>query len=169
MASPFRYYLRVRYGECDAQKVVFNSRYSEYVDVATSEFLRALGFSQIFIVGALDFQVVKQTVEWKAAARYDQVLELSMEAVHLGNTSFTLAAEFRVAGQSLVIATAQTVYVLVEVDTLRKTPLPADLRGALARGAPDAVTDHAGYFAISDQNPCQSRGESPSCATSDGA
>ena len=33
MALPFRYYLRVRYIECDAQKVVFNSRYSEYVDV----------------------------------------------------------------------------------------------------------------------------------------
>ena len=31
MSKPFRYYLRVRYGECDAQKVVFNSRYSESV------------------------------------------------------------------------------------------------------------------------------------------
>ena len=31
---PFRYYLRVRYIECDAQKVVFNSRYGEYVDVS---------------------------------------------------------------------------------------------------------------------------------------
>ena len=30
--TAFRYYLRVRYIECDAQKVVFNSRYSEYVD-----------------------------------------------------------------------------------------------------------------------------------------
>ena len=24
----FRYFLRVRYGECDAQKVVFNARYA---------------------------------------------------------------------------------------------------------------------------------------------
>ena len=43
MADPFRYYLRVRYGECDAQKVVFNARYADYVDLATTEFLRALG------------------------------------------------------------------------------------------------------------------------------
>jgi acyl-CoA thioester hydrolase len=41
MAGRFRYGLRVRYGECDAQKVVFNSRYSGYVDIAASEFLRA--------------------------------------------------------------------------------------------------------------------------------
>ena len=142
----FRYYLRVRYGECDAQKVVFNSRYSEYVDVATGEFLRAIGFSEVFIVGALDFQVVKQTVEWKAAARYDQVLEIEMKAVRLGNTSFTLAAEFRIAGESAVIATAETVYVLVDAKTLRKTPLPPDLRGALESGAPAAKTDHAGYL-----------------------
>ena len=39
----FRYYLRVRYSECDAQKVVFNSRYGDYIDLATTEFLRALG------------------------------------------------------------------------------------------------------------------------------
>jgi len=34
--KPFRYYLRVRYVECDAQKVVFNSRYAEYVDVSVT-------------------------------------------------------------------------------------------------------------------------------------
>jgi len=33
--KPFTLYLRVRYGECDAQKVVFNARYADYVDVAT--------------------------------------------------------------------------------------------------------------------------------------
>ena len=43
MNQPFRYYLRVRYIECDAQKVVFNSRYGEYVDVSINEFLRAIG------------------------------------------------------------------------------------------------------------------------------
>jgi acyl-CoA thioesterase FadM len=43
--TPFRYYLRVRYAECDAQKVVFHSRYAEYTDVAINEFFRALGFS----------------------------------------------------------------------------------------------------------------------------
>ncbi|MGH9635377.1 MAG: acyl-CoA thioesterase, partial [Candidatus Angelobacter sp.] len=52
----FRYYLRVRYGECDAQKVVFNARYAEYVDLATTEFLRALGYGEQLFSGELDFQ-----------------------------------------------------------------------------------------------------------------
>ena len=62
---PFTYYLRVRYGECDAQKVVFNSRYGDYVDVAVNEFLRALGYESQLVSGELDFQLVKQTTEWR--------------------------------------------------------------------------------------------------------
>src|SRR6266446_6229328 len=80
---PFRYFLRVRYAECDAQKVVFNSRYAEYVDVGFNEFLRAAGVHDQFVTGPLDFQLVKQTVEWKGPARFDQVLELAIAPVRL--------------------------------------------------------------------------------------
>jgi acyl-CoA thioester hydrolase len=146
--TPFRYYLRVRYIECDAQKVVFNSRYAEYVDVSITEFLRAAGIVQEFIHGDLDFQLVKQTVEWKAPARYDQVLELSVTPKHLGNTSFTMLTEFRVAdppGDNRVIVTIETIYVLVDAKTLTKTPLPDRIRAALQDGAGGLETDHAGF------------------------
>ena len=147
MVEHFRYYLRVRYGECDAQKVVFNSRYSDYVDISTSEFLRALGYGDALMSGDLDFQLVKQTVEWKAPARFDQVLEISVYTGHLGNTSFTLATEFRVAGDERIIATAETVYVLVTPHVLTKMPLPAEFRAALTEGAQGKVMDHAGFLA----------------------
>jgi len=142
---PFRYYLRVRYIECDAQKVVFNSRYSEYVDVGINEFLRAAGVLGDFITGPLDFQLVKQTVEWKAPARFDQVLELRIAATRLGTTSFTIGTEFRVAGEERVIVTVETIYVLVDGKTLTKLPLTDALRAALQEGAAGRVTDHAGY------------------------
>lgn len=151
MDHPFRYYLRVRYGECDAQKVVFNSRYSDYVDISTSEFLRALGFGEALADGSFDFQLVKQTLEWKAPARFDQVLEISVSAKQLGNTSFTFATEFRIAGEERIIATAETVYVYVQAHTLQKMPLPAELRVALQDGARGKVTDHAGYLGSSLQ------------------
>ena len=143
--EPFKYYLRVRYIECDAQKVVFNSRYAEYVDVGINEFLRAAGALDQFINGHLDFQLVKQTVEWKAPARFDQTLELSIAAKHLGNTSFTLTTEFRIAGEPRVIVTVETVYVLVDAATLSKLTLPEDIRAALTDGARGKTTDHAGY------------------------
>ena len=147
MSGHFRYYLRVRYGECDAQKVVFNARYADYIDLATTEFVRALGFGEALANGSLDYQLVKLVVEWKAPARYDQVLELSVHATRLGDTSFTLATEFRIAGRPEIIVTAETVNVVVEAHTLRKTPLPPDFRAALEKGAAGVITDHAGYLA----------------------
>jgi acyl-CoA thioester hydrolase len=140
----FRYFLRVRYGECDAQKVVFNSRYADYVDLATAEWLRALGFEKELQSGELDYQLVKQTLEWKAPARYDQVIEASVASKHIGNTSFTLATEFRIAGTEPIIATAETVYVHVNTKTLTKQSLPQSWRDAFLRGAPHVVVDHAG-------------------------
>ncbi len=145
MSVPFRYYLRVRYGECDAQKVVFNARYTEYVDLAVTEFMRALGYADTVITGAFDYQLVKQTIEWRASARFDQVLEIAVPGARTGNTSFTVGVEFRVAGSEYVIASAETIYVLVDAVTLEKRTLPDDFRAAIERGAPAATTDHAGY------------------------
>jgi len=146
MSQAFRYYLRVRYIECDAQKVVFNSRYGEYVDVSINEFLRAIGVLPDFLEGQLDFQLVKQTVEWKAPARFDQVLELSIAAIRLGTTSFTIGTTFRIAGDEQPIATVETVYVLVDAKTLTKLVLPDSLRAALQQGAEGKATDHAGFL-----------------------
>lgn len=146
MSDRFHYYLRVRYSECDAQKVVFNARYAEYVDLASTEFLRTLGYEDELVSGELDYQLVKQTTEWKAPARFDQVLDISVAALHLGNTSFSLVGEFRLAGQEAVLCRMETVYVLVDAVTLDKRPLPADLRRALQQGAAGAAVDHAGYL-----------------------
>lgn len=145
--SRFRYYLRTRYNECDAQKVVFNSRYAEYTDVAAAEFFRALGYEKEMQSGELDYQLVKQTTEWRAPARYDQVLEISVSTKHLGNTSMTLATEFRIAGEERVIVIVETVYVHVDHHTLQKSPIPAALRAALERGASNVTIDHAAYLA----------------------
>lgn len=146
MSEHFRYYLRVRYSECDAQKVVFNARYGEYVDLASTAFLRAIGLEQQLAGGEFDYQVVKQTLQWRAPARFDQVLELSVYAAHLGNTSFTLMTEFRLAGSEAVTATAETVYVAVDPETLSKRPLGDAIRAALLRGGPGLAVDHAGYL-----------------------
>ncbi len=140
----FRYLLRVRYAECDAQKVVFNARYGDYIDLAVTEFFRALGYGSALVDGSLDYQLVKQTLEWKGPARFDQVLAVAVRSVRLGSTSFVLATEFRIHREDLVLAQGETIYVLVDTDSLKKRPIPDDLRAALERGAPGLVIDHAG-------------------------
>lgn len=128
--------------------MVFNSRYAEYVDVAQNEFLRAVGFdTKRLLAAGLDFQLVKQTIEWTSAARFDDVLEIEIEAVRLGTTSFTCHATFRRANADAIVTTVETVYVLVEADTWKKTPLPAPFREALEIGARGKVVDHAAHIA----------------------
>jgi acyl-CoA thioester hydrolase len=145
MSQAFRYRLRVRYNECDAQKVVFNARYGDYIDLASVEFLRAiLPRPQDLISGAFDYQLVKQTIEWKAPIRFDDVAEVSVWCKHIGRTSFTLAFEFRVLGNPALCASADTIYVLVDSATLTKTPLPLDASQALQQGGTGLLVDHAG-------------------------
>src|SRR5262245_14112060 len=148
MALPFRYHLRVRFQDCDAQRVVFNSRYSEYADIVSVEFLRAaLPKPNDWFDGTFEIQTVRQVVEWKAPARIDDVLEISAWVSRIGTTSFTLSAEMRRAGERAVLVTTETTYVHVDDETFTKRPIAPEMRIALEAGARDMVTDHAGYKA----------------------
>jgi len=143
VTNPFRYYLRVRYGDCDAQRVVFNARWADYVDIGSVEFFHALGFGEALGSGAFDYQLVKLTLEWMAPARFDQVIELSIYTTQLGNTSFTVVTEFRIDGLERIICKAETVYVNVDSKSLTKLPLSPAIRAALESGAPGKTVDHA--------------------------
>jgi acyl-CoA thioester hydrolase len=144
MTAPFRYLLRVRFQEVDVQGVVFNARWVDYIDVAMGEYARILfGGVQPAQTG-IDWRLVKQTVEWKAAGRYDDVLEVSIRTVKVGTSSFTLSFEFRRQGSEALLVTAETVYVRVDVAANASKPLDPPHRAALERGAPGIVVDHAG-------------------------
>lgn len=147
MTTPFRYYLRVRYQDCDAQHVVFNSRYSDYADITSLEFMRAAlprptdGFD-----GTFEIQSVRQVIEWKSSARFDYVLEISAWVSRIGTTSFTLSTEMRRAGKPDVLATTETTYVRVDPKTFTKHPIDPAMRAALEAGGRGKTTDHAGYL-----------------------
>jgi acyl-CoA thioester hydrolase len=141
---PFRYRLRVRYGECDGQGVVYNPRYGEYVDLAVTEFLRAAFAPQNVFDGSFEFQVVRQLVEWTGPARFDDVLDISVRLKTLGTTSYTLALDMRKAGAAETIVTAETVNVFVDGRTWTKKALTEAMRARLTAAARGQVVDHAG-------------------------
>ena len=145
MPQPFCFRFRVRYNECDAQQVVFNARYGDYVDLAMTEFMRAMGcdYNQLLAQG-LDNQVVKLTTEWQSSARFDDVLDVFVSLIHLGNTSFTLEADIRHADEGRAIARAEAVYVMMTTEPFAKTPVPDDFRELLQTGAPGVVIDQSG-------------------------
>lgn len=148
MTAPFRYYTRVRYQDCDAQHIVFNARYGDYVDLAITEFLRASFPERDPFDGSLEIQVVRQLIEWKAPARFNDVLEISVRVARFGTTSFTVAFDLRIAGTPDPIVTAELIYVVVDGQTWQKRPMTPNERERLEAGANGKITDHGGYYPI---------------------
>jgi acyl-CoA thioester hydrolase len=147
MTERFRYYVRVRYQDCDAQHVVFNARYGDYIDLACFEFLRvALPRATDMFDGTFEIQTVRQAIEWTAPARFDDVLEITVWTSRLGTTSFTLSFEMRRAGAADILVTAETVYVHVDAKTFAKREIAPQMRSALEAGAAGKAVDHAGYL-----------------------
>jgi acyl-CoA thioester hydrolase len=78
----------VRYAEIDGQKVVYNAHYLTYLDLAFTEYFRAIGI-QFVEASAFDTALVKATLEYKRPARLDDLLDIHVSMPQLGNTSFT--------------------------------------------------------------------------------
>src|SRR5690349_11319067 len=135
---PFRFLLRVRYGEVDAQQIVFNARWGDYVDVAITEYQRTL-WGAVVGPDSLDMRLVRQAIEWKAPGRFDDVIEARVRTAAIGTTSFTIGCEFRRWPDGPVLATSETVYVAIDAAHEVKIPVPARFRDALERGAPGVL------------------------------
>jgi len=133
--------LRVRYNECDAQGIVFNARWADYVDIAVGEYTRVLFGGIDPAETGLDWRLVKQTLEWRAPARFDEVLDIRVRTLRIGTTSFALATEFRRGATHL--AAAETIYVVVDNAANAKRRIPDPARAALERGAAGVVIDQA--------------------------
>lgn len=145
--APFRFMFRVRYGECDPQNIVFNARWGDYIDIACTEYLRALfAVADSGDVG-LHIRLVRQAVEWKEPGRFDDVIAADVRTLKVGTTSFTLATAFSRLADGAVLATADTVYVSVDPVVWQKRPIEEPHRRTLEAGARGRLVDHAGALA----------------------
>lgn len=145
--APFRFLFRVRYGECDQQNIVFNARWGDFIDLACTEYLRALfAVADSGDVG-LHIRLVRQLIEWKEPGRFDDVIAAEVRTEKVGTTSFTLATEFSRLADGVVLATADTVYVAVDPVVGQKRAIEEAHRHALDGGARGRLVDHAGALA----------------------
>ena len=144
-AQAFRTLVRVRYAECDAQLVVFNARYGDFVDLAVTEYVRALfGSYQNVMDQGYDYQVVKLSTEFKSSAKFDDVLAISVEVAKLGNTSFALTVEFKEFYSERLVAVSEIVYVMMTCPAYEKVAIPDFFREKFNQGAPGVIMNYAG-------------------------
>lgn len=76
----FMHTLRVRWAEVDAQGIVFNGHYLTYFDVGITEYWRAAGlrYPDAFATADTDLFLVKATLEYRAPARFDDLLDIAV-------------------------------------------------------------------------------------------
>lgn len=124
----FVHRVRVRYGEVDMQRVVFNAHYLAYCDDAADLWLRATGAA--LEDGAWDVMVKRAEIVWSGAARVHDEIAIAVTVSRWGNTSFDLAFDGAIAQAR--IFTATLTYVAVRTGTNEPVRVPDDFRTAAA-------------------------------------
>ncbi len=119
--------LRVRWAEVDKQGVVFNGNYLLYADVCVTEYWRAVGlkYPEDFEPLGSDLYVRKATVDYRAAAGYDDELEVCGRIARIGGSSLQFVVEmFRRGEADAPLVACELVY--VHVDARSKAPRRVD-------------------------------------------
>jgi acyl-CoA thioester hydrolase len=123
--------VRVRYGECDPSGVVFNAHYFAYFDLALTELWReAAGGYGAMMEEGVDLQVVEATARYKAPARFDDEIDITIEVSKLGTTS--MRTRYAIHREGALLVEGELAYVFVHATELTKVPIPQRFRTALA-------------------------------------
>jgi acyl-CoA thioester hydrolase len=132
-APPFRLRerLRVRWAEVDLQGIVFNGHYLTYFDIAVTEYWRAIGlpFPHALEGTGIDVYAVKSTVEYRAPARYDDVIDVGCRVARLGRSSLVFELAIFRGGEQ--ITKGELVYVCADPVARKSMPVPDSLRNAI--------------------------------------
>lgn len=127
MAERFVHRIRVRYGEVDMQRVVFNAHYLAYCDDACEAWMSGLALRAA--APNWDFMLKKATIEWTAAATVYDELAITVWVSRWGNTSFDVSFDGKVEDRA--IFTSTITYVGVVEGTLTTAPVPDAVRTLL--------------------------------------
>ncbi len=138
---PFIHRLRVRWQEVDAQQVVFNGHYLSYLDVAISEYWRAVGlpYPDGFKHLGGDVYVRHQALSYHAPARLDDWLDIGLRCESIGTSSIKMS--WAVWSDHRLLVTGEVVYVYIAMAHGRPHPVPPAFRQQIqAHAAGDPVT-----------------------------
>jgi acyl-CoA thioester hydrolase len=136
MSRVYRHRLRVRYGECDPQGVVFNANYLAYFDVVLTEWWReALGSYSAMLEAGADMVVAETRILFRSSAVFDDEIDFELRVMRLGTTALQCRIDAYV-GERLVLE-GEIRHVFIDPETKQKRPMPDDIREALEPYAVD--------------------------------
>ena len=126
---------RVRYAEIDGQRVVFNSRYLEYADVAVSEFWEWTGIGDA--LGAAwhetEFHVRHTAIDYLRPFVLGDTVEAFVRIDRIGGSSLTQTFELCHAETGELHTVIVMTVVNVHLPTGKAVRIADDVRGFLER------------------------------------
>jgi YbgC/YbaW family acyl-CoA thioester hydrolase len=134
---------KVRYAEIDGQRVVFNSRYLEYADVAVTEYWDWTGIADALgdTWREMEFHVRRANVDYLKPLMYGDTVDASVRIDRIGTSSIT--KRFELANQNGELCNViELVSVNVHLPTGRPVPIEGEVRqflDALMVAQPDRV------------------------------
>lgn len=124
--------LRVRFKETDQMGVVHHSEYPVWLEVARIEWLRDRGLSYRELEDSgISLAVSELEVTYRAAARFDDLLEVTTMLSESRSRRFTFEYRISRPADAVVIATATTRHVPTD-RTGRAVRMPDDWLSALS-------------------------------------
>lgn len=128
----YTHHIRVRYGEVDMQRVVFNANFLAYCDDAADVWFRMVGAG--LENDWWDVMVKKATVTWSGAARVHDEIAIVVAVDRWGTSSFDVRFDGTVDGNP--VFEAILTYVAVRTGTTETVPVPDEFRASA--GGPKA-------------------------------
>lgn len=119
--------VRVYWEDTDAGGIVFYANYLKFFERARTEWLRALGVQQQAMresTGAI-FVVTHTSVHYRAPARLDDALEVTVAVLHVGRVSLAVAQQAR--RDDSLLAEGEVRVGCVDAATLRPCRIPAQI------------------------------------------
>jgi acyl-CoA thioester hydrolase len=126
----YRHTIRVRFGECDPQGVVFNANWLGYFDVVMTELWRErAGDYNVMLAGGTDMVVAEATVRFLGPAGFDDEIDFDVSITRLGNTAMSTHIDASVGGSP--VAAGDMRHVFIDPETKAKKAMPDTVREAL--------------------------------------
>src|SRR5690606_15358548 len=119
--------IRVRYSECDAQRVAHHAAYVVWLEIARTELLRKFGVAYrdledkgvFFVVTAVD-------IRYRSPARYDDVITVHVRETR--RTRVRIDHEYRIMRNGVELAAATTTIACVDASG-KPTAIPPGALG----------------------------------------
>ncbi len=133
MGIKHRLPVRVYYEDTDAGGIVYHANYLKFFERGRTEWLRELGIEQdTLLEQSIAFVVKAMELDFRVAARFNQLLSIESEVVELKRASLLFSQQILGPEQAPMVS-AQVQVACINASTMRPQAIPGFIKEEILR------------------------------------